>query len=150
MDFRPARPSDAPTIVEFQLAMAEETEGLKLDRATLEAGVRAVFGDPTKGRYFVLEIGGQVAVSTLIIREWSDWRNGEVWWIHSVYVRPEHRRKGAFSELYRRLKELVQASEDIRGLRLYVDHRNAGAKKTYESLGMNGDHYALFEWMKSF
>ncbi len=150
MNFRRATREDASTLVEFQLRMAWETEGLKLDRATCTSGVHAVFDDPRKGTYYVIEQGGEILVSTLIIPEWSDWRNGDVWWIHSVYVPPAHRRKGAFKKLYSSLKQKVLETPEVRGLRLYVDHRNANAKRTYEALGMNADHYALFEWMKEF
>ncbi|MGZ3698453.1 MAG: GNAT family N-acetyltransferase [Bdellovibrionota bacterium] len=128
--------------------MALETEGLGLDPATLDYGVRAVFTDPRKGRYFVCERDGEVIASLLIISEWSDWRNGEVWWIHSVYVVPEARGAGAFRALYEHVRGIVQQSESLRGLRLYVDKRNVAAQRVYERLGMSQDHYALFEWMK--
>src|SRR5712692_2270042 len=102
--YRDALPADRDTIVEFQIAMARETEGVELDRDTCARGVDAVFADPTLGRYFVAESEGRVAASLLITYEWSDWRDGVVWWIQSVYVRPEHRRQGIYAGLYEHVK----------------------------------------------
>ena len=145
---RPAVREDLDIIVQMQLAMALETEDMRLDKGTLRAGVRAVFDDPRKGRYFVAEIDGKVAGLLLTMDEWSDWRNGTVLWIHSVYVSPEFRRGGVFRSLYQSLKRQVEADPALKGLRLYVHKANHAAIKTYTSLGMDGEHYALFEWMK--
>lgn len=138
--------ADAATIAEFQIAMALETENMVLDREICSAGVRAVFDDSSRGRYFVADRDGRVIASTLVTHEWSDWRNGVVWWIHSVYVVPEQRGSGVFSKLYRHLQETARES-GVRGIRLYVDKTNHAARKVYEKLGMNGDHYHLYEWM---
>jgi GNAT superfamily N-acetyltransferase len=110
--------------------------------------VHAVYGDPGKGHYYVAEVDGQVAGSLLTIDEWSDWRNGTVLWIHSVYVRPEFRRRGVFRALYAHLKQKVESDAGLRGLRLYVEKDNRVAQNTYADLGMDGEHYKLFEWMK--
>ena len=148
--FRKAKIQEADRICRFQLAMALETEGLHLDGSTCLKGVNAVFEDPRKGFYFVAEIDEQTVASLLIIPEWSDWRNGQVWWIHSVYVEPQHRNKGIFAGLYRYIQDQVRATENLRGLRLYVDRRNAGAQEVYRKLGMTNEHYELYEWMKTF
>lgn len=145
---RVAQAVDGGQIVEFQLRMASETEGLQLDRATVEQGVAAVFDDPSRGQYLVAEVDGQIAGSLLCLPEWSDWRNGTVLWIHSVYVRPEYRRKGVFGRMYESLRQKVLADKDLKGLRLYVDKGNVPAQEVYRALGMNGEHYQLFEWMK--
>ena len=149
MIFRAATLSDHPSIVDFQLAMALETEKLKLDLGTCTKGVRAVF-EQDHGNYHVCELKGEIVGSLLITYEWSDWRNGKVWWIHSVYLKPEARGKGIFSGFYSYIKNLAQADPNIRGLRLYVDNSNSHAQKVYAKIGMNGDHYRLFEWMKTF
>jgi GNAT superfamily N-acetyltransferase len=148
--YREARLSDADRIVEFQIAMAEETEQIRLDRMVCTAGVAAVLRDEKLGRYYVGEIDGEVAASTLITYEWSDWRNGMVWWIQSVYVLPGARKQGVYAGLYRYVQELAQADDHVRGIRLYVDRRNAPAQQVYTRLGMNGEHYQVFEWMKEF
>jgi len=137
-------------IVEFQLAMAQETEALALDRQICTQGVQAVFERPSLGEYYVGERDGRVICSTLITYEWSDWRNGVVWWIQSVYVIPEARKQGVYAGLYSHIKNLAQADERVRGIRLYVDRRNTAAQQVYARVGMNGEHYQVFEWMKSY
>jgi GNAT superfamily N-acetyltransferase len=146
--YREATVDDAGAIVEFQLAMARETEELELDRAILSSGVAAVFADAARGRYFVAEEEGRVIASLMITYEWSDWRAGMVWWIQSVYVVPELRRRGVYAGLYNHVKTFVDADVAIRGIRLYVDERNKAAQEVYARLGMNGEHYRVFEWMK--
>jgi predicted GNAT family acetyltransferase len=84
----------------------------------------------------------------MVTSEWSDWRNGTVWWIQSVFVEPELRGQGVYRLLYENVRRLVNESDAIRGVRLYVDIRNKAAQEVYARLGMNGDHYKLFEWMK--
>ena len=147
-NYREAIPADADTIVEFQIRMASETEEVDLDRDTCRLGVNAVFEQPARGRYFVAEKDGRIVGSTLITYEWSDWRNGLVWWIQSVYVEPDHRRQGVYAGLYQHVTELVEADPNLSGIRLYVDTRNVRAQEVYSRLGMNGDHYRVFEWMK--
>ena len=142
--------SDIGTIVDFQIAMALETEQLELDPTTCASGVRAVFDDPQLGQYYVGGTGDRRLVcSTLITYEWSDWRNGIVWWIQSVYVIPEARKQGIYAGLYSYIQGRAEAAARVRGIRLYVDHRNSAAQAVYARLGMNGDHYRVFEWMKS-
>lgn len=147
--YRVAVGADAPTIVQFQIDMARETEDLVLDSDICAAGVRAVFERPTLGRYYVGEKEGRVVCSALLTYEWSDWRNGVVWWIQSVYVAAEARRGGIYKGLYAYLKDLAQNDEHVRGLRLYVDKRNGAAQQVYARLGMDGEHYQVFEWMKN-
>ena len=147
--YRDAVPADATRIVDFQIAMAQETEDFALDRLTCSFGVAAVFKDATLGRYFVAESDANVIASLMITFEWSDWRNGMVWWIQSVYVTPEFRRRGIYAGLYNHVKSMVESDENVRGLRLYVDKRNKPAQEVYRRMGMNGEHYQVFEWMKS-
>ena len=148
LHIRAAERSDAAAIAAFQLRMARETEGLELDRATLDRGVEAVFADPGKGAYWIAERGGRVVGSLLTTFEWSDWRDGVVLWIQSVYVVPEERGRGVYRALYERVKRQVEESPRWKGIRLYVDKRNAAAQRVYERLGMSREHYELFEWMK--
>lgn len=141
--------SDSKFIQEAQLRMAEETESLRLDPATVAKGVAAVLDDPSKGRYFVAEgPDGSLVACLLTMPEWSDWRNGTVLWIHSLYVLPEHRQGGVFKALYAHLKAMVESTNAFRGIRLYVNKRNERAKQAYLRAGMSADHYELFEWMK--
>jgi GNAT superfamily N-acetyltransferase len=148
--YRAAEPTDITAIVNFQIEMAHETEDIELDRDVLGRGVEALFTDPSLGRYFIADIDGKPIASLMITYEWSDWRNGMVWWIQSVYVAPEARRRGIYAGLYQYVKDLVDTESAVRGIRLYVDRRNTAAQEVYRRLGMNGDHYQVFEWMKTF
>lgn len=150
--FRDATRDDVPAIIDFQLAMARETEDLDLDREILTKGVNALFTDPSLGRYYIADyiadVKGRAVGSLMITYEWSDWRNGMVWWIQSVYVHPEYRRRGIYAGLYAHIKKIVEPDPSVRGIRLYVDNRNASAQQVYARLGMEGEHYRVFEWMK--
>ncbi len=146
--YRDANPTDAPAIVDFQIAMAHETEHFALDRAVCTRGVEAVFADPSRGRYFVADDGAKLVASLMITPEWSDWRNGVVWWIQSVYVVPEARRRGVYAGLYEHVKRIAEGDAKVKGIRLYVDRRNTSAQEVYRRMGMNGEHYQVFEWMK--
>jgi GNAT superfamily N-acetyltransferase len=146
---RKALPKDIAAIIDFQKRMAWETEKLTLNDATVTQGVKAIFQNPAHGQYFVSENDGTVIASLLITPEWSDWRNTEVWWFQSVYVLPEFRRSGIFRSMYAYVKEMAEKS-DVAGLRLYVETNNHIAQTTYESLGMTGDHYKMYEWLRDY
>ncbi len=121
--------------------MAEESEGLRLDIATLSSGVRAALADSAKCLYYIAEIQDRPVGQTMVTYEWSDWRNAWLWWIQSVYVLPEARRKGVFRRLYAHVREAALARGDVCGLRLYVHRANGGAISTYQRLGMTlGDY----------
>ncbi len=150
ISIREANPKDHSSIVAFQLEMAIETEGFALDKDTVEKGVLRIFDEPFRGKYFVAETDKILCGSLLIVKEWSDWRNGDVWWIHSVYVPPEMRKAKVFSQMYEYIKAQVNKDENIKGLRLYVEKKNSIAQKAYERLGMKSDHYHMYEWMKNF
>lgn len=148
MKVRKATKSDIGQIVDFQLQMARETENIELDPATVLLGVTAVTEDPAKGQYYVSETENTITGSLLTTYEWSDWRNGTVLWIQSVYVLPGFRRKGIYRSMYSHLKQMVLESGHLKGIRLYADKSNAAAHKTYQNLGMTPDHYVTFEWIK--
>jgi GNAT superfamily N-acetyltransferase len=145
---RAATVTDAGPIIEFQVAMARETESVELDQPVVVRGVHAVFDDPSHGRYFVAEADGEVIASLMITYEWSDWRNGNVWWIQSVYVRPAFRRRGVYARMYEAVRDAAARDASVRGIRLYVDRRNTPAQEVYRRCGMNGEHYLVYEWMK--
>jgi len=141
-------PTDAEILAEYNILMAQETESKSLDPETVLAGVRGVFADPRRGRYLVARRGDQVVGQLMVTLEWSDWRNGEIWWIQSVYVAPEHRGRGVFRALYQGLQQEAETKEDVVGLRLYVEYENEVAKRVYESLGMTSGGYLVMESMK--
>lgn len=148
MLIREATIKDIPHLLDFQLKMALETENITLEISSLTLGVNRLFKDPTKGRYYVAEEGDEVLGCLMTTYEWSDWRNGTVLWIQSVYVARDHRGKGVYKKMYEHIKQLVLEDPDLRGIRLYVDKRNDSAKEVYTNLQMNGEHYQVFEWMR--
>ena len=142
---RRAVADDIDRIVEFNLAMARESEEKGLDAETLRAGVAAVLAEPANGFYLMAEADGRPAGCLMVTSEWSDWRNGRFWWIQSVFVAPEHRRLGIYSRLHDSVRRAARADPQCCGLRLYVERNNIGAQDTYASLGMTPTHYKLFE-----
>lgn len=145
---RLAVPGDVDTLAAFNIAMARETEGLRLLSAVVSAGVRRVLADPALGFYLVAEDQGQAVAGLLVTTEWSDWRNGCFWWIQSVYVLPQARRHGIFRALYRHVWQLAQARPEICGVRLYVERDNEAAQHTYRGLGMVETEYRVMEELR--
>lgn len=141
---RAATAADIDAIVEFNAAMAMETESKTLSPDILRSGVTAVFDDPRRGFYRVAEVDGVVAGCLMITFEWSDWRNGDWWWLQSVYVEPEFRRCGVFRALYDAIERAAQSTPRVVGVRLYVEKENRRAQDTYESLGMHEADYLMF------
>lgn len=148
MIVREANLEDFRSILQFQLAMARETENIELNYSVVEKGIIAVLKDKSKGNYYVAEVSGKVIGSLLTTFEWSDWRNGTVLWIQSVYVLPEFRRKGVYSQLYGFVRNNVIKDSSLKGIRLYADKSNETAHQVYRKLGMSPDHYITFEWLK--
>ncbi len=142
---RPATQADVDAIVDFQVAMARETEGKALDPVRVTKGVEAVLNSPEKGVYFLAEAEGRFVGGLMVTLEWSDWRNGNFWWIQSVYVLPDWRRKGVYRAMHDYLYQQAASREDVCGLRLYVEENNHIALKTYESLGMKRSQYLMYE-----
>lgn len=147
ISIRPATQEDSANIIEFQQRMALETENVKLETTVLAEGLKRLFDDPAKGKYYVAEDNGEVIGCLMTTFEWSEWRCGNVLWIQSVYIKPSHRSKGVFKKMYEHIKSMVTPGSEYRGIRLYVDKTNAAAQKVYEKLGMNGEHYQVYEWM---
>ena len=142
---RSATVKDIPTIVEFNAALARESESLELDTAQLSRGVSRLLAEPSRGVYFIAEDDGVIAGQVMLTYEWSDWRDGLFWWIQSVYVRPENRRKGVFATLFRHIQDAAEADADVCGLRLYVDEHNTRAQDTYRALGLDFGGYRVMQ-----
>ena len=146
LDFviRGATVADVETITEFNACLAQETEDMSLDRPTLRRGVEALVSDATRGSYY-LACTDRVVGQIMHTREWSDWRNGDIWWIQSVYVHPHHRRRGVFRSLYQHLRTLAESDPGVVGLRLYVERQNTPARDTYKGLGMSEARYLVMQ-----
>lgn len=148
MKIRIATMDDAKNLVEFNQAMALETEGKRLETEVLQSGVGAVFGDEKKGFYVVAEdVDKKIVGGLMITLEWSDWRDKWFWWIQSVYILPEARGKKLYTKLYDFVKEQAEMRGDVCGFRLYVEKENTNAQKVYEKCGMESSHYLMYEEM---
>ena len=142
---RPARQDDVSLMARWAEAMALESEDRQLDAAIVTRGIQRAFDDPNKGLYYMAEIAGRPAGTLMLTWEWSDWRDGWWWWIQSVYVDVDFRRRGVYRALYGHVLQLAQADPEVRGLRLYVEHENTNARRTYEFVGMQPPGYVLYE-----
>jgi ribosomal protein S18 acetylase RimI-like enzyme len=147
VSIRDATSADAAIIADFNASLAFESEGMRLDPELVGPGVKALLRDPSKGRYWMAEAAGRIVGQIMVTYEWSDWRNGMIWWIQSVYVHGDYRRSGVFSALYRHVESLARQDAQVCGIRLYVEHENARAQRTYESLGMNMTDYRVMQSM---
>lgn len=145
MKIRYATMDDAQNIIEFNRAMAFETEALVLDLSVLSKGVTSLLNEPSKGCYLVADINGEIAGSLMVTYEWSDWRAKNYYWIQSVYIRPEFRRQGIYKKLYQAVKQLAADNNGAASFRLYVEKDNVTAQQTYQSLGMKQCDYLMFE-----
>jgi GNAT superfamily N-acetyltransferase len=146
MNIRPAERGDLAAVAKWNAAMAWETEHKRLDLAVLAQGVEAVFDEPRRGFYLVAERDGRPVACLLVTFEWSDWRNGNFWWMQSVYVVPEARRGGVFRALYADVTRRAKEAGAV-GVRLYVETENHRAQHTYRELGMEQCHYLMYEQM---
>jgi GNAT superfamily N-acetyltransferase len=144
LQIRAAEPADLASLVQWNAAMAWETEQKRLDPAILARGVAGVFEQPQRGFYRVAERDGTAVASLLVTREWSDWRNGDFWWIQSVYVIPAARRSGVFRALHADVARRARDAGAV-GLRLYVETENERAQATYAQLGMQRCPYWMYE-----
>jgi GNAT superfamily N-acetyltransferase len=149
---RPAHPDDRDIVATFNARLALETEGKTLDSAVLAEGVRVALADPDRLRYWVAERAGRIVGQAAVTREWSDWRNGWLWWFQSVFVVPEHRGTGVFRALFAQIRAEALTQPDVIGLRLYVEQANAPAQRTYEALGLRPGGYEVYEelWLDRF
>ncbi len=95
--------------------------------------------------YFVAEAGGAVIGQLLITHEWSDWCNGDYWWLQSVYVRADWRRRGVFQALFQHVLARAAEQGDVASIRLYVEKNNQPALKAYDRLGLKETHYRILE-----
>ncbi|WP_198782396.1 GNAT family N-acetyltransferase [Shewanella putrefaciens] len=145
MLIRKATAQDLTALVQFNQAMAQETEGLALDETTLTQGVSTLLSHPEKGFYLVAELAGEIVGSLMVTFEWSDWRAKDYYWIQSVYIHPQNRRQGIYGKLYNEVKHLAELNGGAASFRLYVEQENLNAQQTYQALGMKQSYYLMYE-----
>ncbi len=137
--------ADLANLIDFNVAMAKETEGIALRRETVTHGTKAVLMGNSHGFYMVAEYEEQILGSLLVTFEWSDWRSARFWWVQSVYVKPDMRKRGVYRRLYAHTKALAKQQPGVCGLRLYALNTNEQAQDTYVQLGMHKTGYEVFE-----
>jgi GNAT superfamily N-acetyltransferase len=142
---RQATLENAAIIADYNVALADESENLKLEPARVRAGVEALLRDPGKGTYYIAVSEGEVVGQLLITHEWSDWRNGDIWWLQSVYVRPDFRRRGVFKALFDFVHAEAVRAKEVCCLRLYMETDNNRAREAYHRMGMTETHYEVLE-----
>jgi ribosomal protein S18 acetylase RimI-like enzyme len=145
MKIRKGDISDLSALVQFNLAMAKETEDLALDEDVLTTGVKTLLSHEEKGFYLVAEVDGEIAGSLMVTFEWSDWRAKDYYWIQSVYIRPQNRRQGIYAKLYQAVKQIAEENGGAASFRLYVEQDNTKAQSTYSALGMEKSYYQMYE-----
>lgn len=144
MKVRNASMEDAGVIASFNQLLARESENEELEYHTVLKGVRTLLADERKGFYLVAVDGDAVIGQLMVTFEWSDWRNRNTWWLQSVYVAKEWRRKGVFKRLFEEAW-LRAAKEGVGILRLYVHHGNRRAMNVYGRLGMEPAPYRVMQ-----
>lgn len=149
---RRGTPADIDEIASFNIRMAKETENIDLLPEVITQGVANMINHPDRGFYLVVDAdhaeNPEIAASLMVTTEWSDWRNGMFWWIQSVYVLPNWRRKGLYRLMYEKVKSLADQGGNVCGFRLYVERENETAQHTYTALGMSPTHYLLYEELR--
>ncbi len=141
---RPAGAPDITALVGFNQALANETENIALDKEVLRLGIEKAL-ELEGCHYFVAELDGQVVGQTMVTTEWSDWRNGMMWWMQSVYVHPDYRKRGVFQGIFTHIETLARGRPEVKALRLYVMHDNRAGKSAYKNMGMDDSGYVVYE-----
>jgi len=143
MIIRMASMDDAKKIARNNVILALESENMEIEYEKTLKGVAAVIEDGGKGFYLVAEEGGSVIGQLMVTYGWSDWRGEDIWWLQSVYVNREWRRKGMMKKLIGEVKKMA-GERGVHSLRLYVHHDNENAIKAYEKTGMEKLPYFIF------
>jgi GNAT superfamily N-acetyltransferase len=144
MNIRLAKLDDAETIAQQNILLAKESEHTILDPKLALVGVKNLLLDKNKGFYLVAEQDGKIIGQIMITFEWSDWKNTMMWWIQSVYVQKNWRKKGVFSKLLKYIENMAREQKIII-LRLYVHAKNTKAMQVYEKIGMKKQPYSIYQ-----
>ena len=141
---REAEQSDVSTLIEYNLSLADETESISLDKNILRLGIEKAL-ELNDCRYLVAELDDKIVGQTMLTSEWSDWRNGVIWWMQSVYVNPDYRKRGVFQSILKYIENLAEKTPEVKALRLYVMDDNQIARRAYQNLGIKNSSYLVYE-----
>jgi len=145
ISIRDAMPADASIIADYNNRLAKETEARSLNHDLIGPGVAAFLADPSKGRYWLAVVDDRIIGQIAVTHEWSDWRNGMMWWIQSVYIHSDYRRQGVYTSLNRHVESQAKSDSEVIGIRLYVKKDNERAQTTYAGLGMKMINYRIMQ-----
>ncbi len=141
---REAEQSDVSTLIEYNLSLADETESISLDKNILRLGIEKAL-ELNDCRYLVAELDNKIVGQTMLTSEWSDWRNGVIWWMQSVYVNPDYRKRGVSQSILKYIENLAEKTLEVKALRLYVMDDNQIARRAYQNLGIKNSSYLVYE-----
>ena len=88
-------------------------------------------GSLPRDAVFLVKLIGEEVVGCLLVT----FESSSKWWIQSVYVKEEHRRKKHFTSLFEHTIKLAKEN-GVDSIKLYAENDNERAKKTYFKLGM--------------
>lgn len=142
---RLATPQDIESIVDFNCRIARESENRELKRDLVTRGVTRAFQQGEQATYYVAEADSKLIACLMVTREWSDWRDGWLAWIQSVYVVEAYRGQGVFRTLLEYATHELRKNSDVVGLRLYVENNNHRAQSVYRRSGFTDAHYQVLE-----
>jgi RimJ/RimL family protein N-acetyltransferase len=116
--------------------LASETENRTLDPQPIRAAIAYFFDSAAENEgkqegIWVVRLRGEQVIASLLLT----FENDANWWMESVFVIAEERRKGHFSMLY---KEAVRLAKErkVPNIKLYVEITNERAQATYSKMGM--------------
>jgi len=144
MKIRVALPEDAEKLAANNVLLARESEGKNIQYETTLRGVREVIDDENKGFYIVAEENGEIIGQAMVTYEWSDWQGKQIWWLQSIYVSREYRKKGVMKAIINEIMKMAKG-KNVFMLRLYVYKKNRNAIKAYEKIGMQKAPYFMYE-----
>jgi GNAT superfamily N-acetyltransferase len=131
---RPARPADAPLVLQF-IAELAEYEKLSHEAVATEADVaEALFGLQSRVFCDIAEWEGRPAGFALWFYNYSTFRGRHGIYLEDLYVRPEHRGQGIGNALLQGLARRC-VEQGLARLEWAVLDWNAPSIAFYESLG---------------
>jgi GNAT superfamily N-acetyltransferase len=140
MEIRTGEAKDIEILVQFNTMCALESEGKVLNPESAYKGTMTLIENASKGIYYIAEIEGQAVGCLMVNLQWEDSKANYIYWLQSVFTKPEFRRRGVFKSLFRHAYK--QAEAKGLGLRSYVDVGNHASLEAHRMIGMKEASYA--------
>ena len=144
MKIRFAQINDYKIIAQNTVNLAGESENKNISQKIALEGVKSIILNKNKGFILIAEENKEIIGQLMITYEWSDWSNKNIWWIQSLYVVKEWRKKGIFTQLLKKVEKLA-LKNNIKTIRLYVHKENKTAINVYKNLEMVKAPYHIYE-----